>query len=70
LFWQEEGEIKERIGQSIAVYEAALLEEVDHHSEVFHKLFQLLTQLPQLAPSCPVFILNHMLRILKLGKDR
>ena len=38
--------------------------------EVFHKCFQLLTQLPQLAPSCPVFNLTNMLRMLQFGQDR
>jgi hypothetical protein len=75
----QEGEIKERIRESISVYEEALLlqeeekeekKQVVDHSEIFHKLFQLLTQLPQLAPSCSVFLLTEMLRILQLGKER
>ncbi len=32
--------------------------------------FQLLIQLPQLAPGCPRFILSQLLRMLQLGQDR
>jgi hypothetical protein len=69
----QEGEIKERIRSSLKVYETALQLEEDEQpdrDEVFHKCFQLLTQLPQLAPSCPAFILSHMLRLLRLGQER
>lgn len=73
----QEGEIKERIRQSLEVYEEALLKEDDkvedseqQQQELFQKCFQLLTQLPQLAPSCPLFILTNMVRMLELGQKR
>jgi hypothetical protein len=71
----QKGEIKDRIRQSLAVYEEALEQHEDSQEkadqeEIFHKCFQLLTQLPQLAPGCPRFILSQLLRILQLGQDR
>jgi hypothetical protein len=72
------GEIKERIRKSLAVYEQALQqhqqledgEETADQEEIFHKCYQLLIQLPQLAPGCPRFILSQLLRMLQLGQDR
>ncbi len=71
------GEIKERIRKSLAVYEQALQQqqledgaETADQEEIFHKCYQLLIQLPQLAPGCPRFILSQLLRVLQLGQDR
>ncbi len=72
------GEIKDRIRKSLAVYEQAQQqqqqledgEETADQEEIFHKCYQLLIQLPQLAPGCPRFILSQLLRMLQLGQDR
>ncbi len=44
-------------------------EKVDQE-EIFHKCYQLLIQLPQLAPGCPRFILSQLLPVLQMGQER